>query len=578
MKLHITNTYGVSKEDPDIKKQNYIVKMARELGFNELGIYRYPVDSDSERELSTRIDGIIASIEPLDIVFIQLPTGNGIEYETRLVSKIKAYSHSRVVLLFHDVTGYEQLGAFCIADMVVASSKQALYEIKNRGLAIEQYRPISMTTDESELFIKHNLLDIANYMSADYMVSSMDGRRYEDDFIQIGMGLHDKTGFYSSFVGTVMMSIIENTSSKVNFNILIDDSVSQANLRKLRLIAEEGGHRVSFHHVDVSLLPQDNQWVNKYSIGSLFRLLLPRILPQVKKLIYLDADVLVVDDIKKLWDTDMSEHSLAGVHDIGFEKGVTPSRIIQEGYVKRDNYINSGVLIMNLDKIRAQGDLLDMALEFLNNNADSNLPDQDALNFIFRDEMLLLDPKWNTFTRYEVEVDRSLSKSIYHYMGQPYIEFGHPTEYDKLYMKMRALTPWGYEPVADAFFRGLFSLSDKVTMLQELSKNISDRNIKRIIYGYTNISIKNILQFVSLQPGDYFIEGDTVVFGTRDGFPVRPFSDLKNEEKGKFIVIVWPGADGGNALRKLDELGLRNGTDYLVSHRLLFGPDGGYWS
>ena len=73
MKVHITNIYNFNKEDSYVEKQHKFAKAGCVLGFLEMGIFNYPVETDSERELSIRLDGVIASLEFGDTVFMQLP-------------------------------------------------------------------------------------------------------------------------------------------------------------------------------------------------------------------------------------------------------------------------------------------------------------------------------------------------------------------------------------------------------------------------------------------------------------------------------------------------------------------------
>jgi len=102
MKIHITNLYNFNSNDALVKKQHRIADAARDLGFTEMGIFSYPVETDTPRELSKRLDGIIAALEPEDVVCMQLPTGNGFEFEYTLFQKIKAYPGTKVFFLLHD--------------------------------------------------------------------------------------------------------------------------------------------------------------------------------------------------------------------------------------------------------------------------------------------------------------------------------------------------------------------------------------------------------------------------------------------------------------------------------------------
>jgi len=102
MKVHITNLYNFKSDDPLVQKQHNFTSIARSLGFLEMGLFSYPVETDTANELSKRLDGVIAALEPNDFVFVQLPTTNGIQYEQRLINKIKAYRNAKIALILHD--------------------------------------------------------------------------------------------------------------------------------------------------------------------------------------------------------------------------------------------------------------------------------------------------------------------------------------------------------------------------------------------------------------------------------------------------------------------------------------------
>ena len=51
MKMHITNLYGMNSRGTQIISQRSVVKVAKELGFKEMSLYVYRVQSDTEGEL-----------------------------------------------------------------------------------------------------------------------------------------------------------------------------------------------------------------------------------------------------------------------------------------------------------------------------------------------------------------------------------------------------------------------------------------------------------------------------------------------------------------------------------------------
>ncbi len=103
------------------------------------------------------------------------------------------------------------------------------------------------------------------------------------------------------------------------------------------------------------------------------------------KLLYLDTDVLCRESVEPLFDTDISDVELAGVYDF------YGSHIYKKHLFKRD-YLNSGVLLMNMDKIRQTG-LLARCRRFCKEE-QTLLPDQAALNK-YADRKLILPRKYN---------------------------------------------------------------------------------------------------------------------------------------------------------------------------------------
>ena len=106
------------------------------------------------------------------------------------------------------------------------------------------------------------------------------------------------------------------------------------------------------------------------------------------KILYLDADTLVVDNIEELWNIDMGDNVLIGVHEPGeWNKHLGT-------YGLDDKYINSGVLVMDLKKLRDER--LDDAMIYLLNNKYYAFPDQDVINLICRNRIHYVSNIYNS--------------------------------------------------------------------------------------------------------------------------------------------------------------------------------------
>ncbi len=135
----------------------------------------------------------------------------------------------------------------------------------------------------------------------------------------------------------------------------------------------------------------DSYEVRGISAGAYLRLALHQILPEVDKILYLDVDILVRDSLLPLWRTELDDNLLAAVKGpVGLsEKWIwnsdRPYWHLLSGMQGR--YINSGVLLMNLDGIRRRG--LERQWEELGRQK-LYYQDQDILNITCKDAIVYL--------------------------------------------------------------------------------------------------------------------------------------------------------------------------------------------
>lgn len=102
---------------------------------------------DSPSELSTRLDGIIASVSTGDIVILQLPTWNSLAFEQALVNKLKNYSHIKIAIYLHDViplqfkSNYylmnDYIELFNQVDCLIVPSENMINRLIEEGLTVQ---------------------------------------------------------------------------------------------------------------------------------------------------------------------------------------------------------------------------------------------------------------------------------------------------------------------------------------------------------------------------------------------------------------------------------------------------------
>ena len=275
------------------------------------------------------------------------------------------------------------------------------------------------------------------------------------EVIRIALTFNDLGGTYARHAAVTMASIFENTSSPVCVHVLHDDTLTQRNRAAFEELAAEYGQQLLFHDVSESLdkTAFDLRKLGKKSqltVGALFRLLMPQIL-ECEKVIYLDCDIVVNTDIAELWNVPLDGKALGAVRDVWsldcLEGKKIPWRLGKVWDllgIAHDGYFNSGVLVMDLEKIRAEYDLLGSIGSFFAEYGKCiTMEDQDFLNCLFADDKLLLDEKFNRIRTQGVTAD-GVGGCIWHMASgsaKPWTCYSRPFV-DDLYWKYLRKTPY----------------------------------------------------------------------------------------------------------------------------------------
>ena len=128
------------------------------------------------------------------------------------------------------------------------------------------------------------------------------------------------------------------------------------------------------------------------STAAILKFKLDSILSNLNKVLYLDGDLIIQHDLSDLYNTNISNKYAGVVKDIAPMILYQPTMNKKLGITHR-HYFNSGVMLLNLKKIRLdniQNKLIDYRKNGLN-----FFMDQDALNVCFQDNVEYLDIKNN---------------------------------------------------------------------------------------------------------------------------------------------------------------------------------------
>ena len=211
---------------------------------------------------------------------------------------------------------------------------------------------------------------------------------------------------------------------------------------------------------------------SRWSYMAMIRVALSKLFPDLDRVLWLDCDTIVNGDISELFEIDMKGYCFAGVP----ETVKTTDRFV---------YLNSGVLLMNLDFIREtkQDDRLIKHL----NSYPLELPDQDAINQLSQNFILTLDSKYNA-CRFTAECTDPL---IYHFAGFQVFDndpvFKKYADKDERTLRTLIAVPTMGDTCVD-FTEGLLNIEKPAGTVYTFVKNT-------LIYNARNFILDNAIHY-----------------------------------------------------------------------------------
>ncbi len=214
---------------------------------------------------------------------------------------------------------------------------------------------------------------------------------------------------YVSIVSTAIQSLISNGNVRNNYDIIIlNQNISEINQKKMQAAFTLANSSIRFINVKEYFKDRSLVTPAHFTVEIYFRLVMPDVLKKYDKVIYLDSDLILTEDIANLYDTEIGDNLVAAVQDVdsaGCYKEFDPDRKqyfdnvlqLKDPY----SYFNSGVLVMNLQEFRKT-----YSTEYILKMAESSnyiFPDQDVLNKLCENRTYYLAPSWNTMMNHQSE-------------------------------------------------------------------------------------------------------------------------------------------------------------------------------
>ena len=179
----------------------------------------------------------------------------------------------------------------------------------------------------------------------------------------------------------VMLYSLLYSNPDCHFKVyLLHSSIPDAALTETRRILAGAGELLPVLAKDIKL---DNvPTTNRYPREIYYRIFAARYLPEdVDRVLYLDPDIIVNGSIKELYELNLDDYYFAASSHVGRMLHIYNE--LRLGMDEDSPYINSGVMLMNLKKLREEQDYQEV-LDFVEKKRKLlSLPDQDIISTLY---------------------------------------------------------------------------------------------------------------------------------------------------------------------------------------------------
>jgi len=199
---------------------------------------------------------------------------------------------------------------------------------------------------------------------------------------------------YAKYLCVAMTSILVNADKDDEFTFYILDgglsSNSKTKILQLKKIKNFKIEFISVNDEEFKKLPL-GEFCFHVPRQTYYRYIIPVIKPRLKKVLYLDADIVVTGSLKELWNIDLEDNYVAVVEELHYS-APKDAKSLGVNY-----FFNAGVLLIN-NKLWQKDGIPDKLFKNTVNLYKQNLlrvNDQSAMNYTFGEKVLYISPKYN---------------------------------------------------------------------------------------------------------------------------------------------------------------------------------------
>jgi len=223
---------------------------------------------------------------------------------------------------------------------------------------------------------------------------------------------------YAEPLRVLLTSIMaSNPNNFIRFHVVYSDFSDENRIKNQKLIDFFKNASIDYKEIDPAMfqgmrLPD----YRVFPLETYYQYLLVDLFKELDRILYLDVDIIVKGDLAPLWNMDLTGFYCAGVVDYRCDKNGHKYVL---GMADSDVYVNSGVLLHNLNKIREDKKSQELFADTFNLKDIIKYADQDVINYTYRGSIKVIDNIYNFGSSYvSSQLWRHHKVVIIHYLGR----------------------------------------------------------------------------------------------------------------------------------------------------------------
>lgn len=302
------------------------------------------------------------------------------------------------------------------------------------------------------------------------------------------------SNYFAPYLGVTIKSIVDKSDDSYNYDLVVfTKDMSDFNKQILTKLCEKSNFSIRFVNVK-EIFDNLNLYTPAHiTIETYFRLIIPKFMSNYNKILFLDSDLLICDDVKNLYNYDITGYAIAATEECLMSAlvGINGQFVIDYMHERLklkdvDKYFQAGVMLINIDYFNTNdcsSKLMNMVCNF-----NYNIVDQDAMNELLNDKCFWLPNEWNYPPLQKHMKAMKYLDNMSDFIRDKYLAVKQP----KIIHFADFSKPW-FDPSED-YAPLWWSVARNTPYYELILSNMIDKKFEK--YNITNISfIKNVKKY-----------------------------------------------------------------------------------